>query len=73
MPLYNTIIEYDGIQHFKVFGWNTENLLQQNQYRDNVKNQYCIDHGISLYRISYLEYDNIEKRLEEILKEISNG
>ena len=73
LPLYNAIIEYDGIQHFKVFGWNTENLLRQNQYRDNVKNQYCIDHEISLYRISYLEYDNIDNRMEEILKELNNG
>lgn len=32
-----------------------------------------VDHGIVLYRIFYLEYDNIDNRMEEILRELNNG
>ena len=71
---YKVCIEYDGIQHD--IGWNyhdKQEPLEEIQYRDNIKTQYCIDHGIPLYRISYLEYDNIDNRMEDILKELQNG
>ena len=71
---YNACIEYDGIQHFQAAGgWATEAKVADIQYKDNIKNQYCIDNGIPLYRISYLEYNNIENRMEEILEELGNG
>lgn len=72
---YNACIEYDGIQHRK--GWNCngkqKESLEQIQYRDEIKTQYCVNHKIPLYRIFYLEYDNIDNRIEEILKELNNG
>lgn len=75
LPLYNICIEYDGIQH--TIGWNyngsKKESLEEIQKRDRLKDEYCEANGIPLYRISYLEYNNIETRLEEILKEISNG
>ena len=63
------LLEYDGELHFKP--WHIikkyKDRLVQVQYRDQIKNQYCQDNDILLYRISYKE--NIEQRLEEILKE----
>lgn len=68
LPDYNCCIEYDGEQHYSFgYGWNTEERFKDLKRRDRIKDQYCIDHKISLYRISYLEYDNIENRIEEIL------
>ena len=71
---YNACIEYDGIQHTKGWSYNgrQKESLEQIRYRDEIKTQYCIDHGISLYRISYLEYNNIDNRMGEILKELTN-
>ena len=73
---YNICIEYDGRQHFGIQNtWyeGHENEYYEQKERDAIKTQYCIDHEIVLYRISYLEYDNIDNRMEEILKELTNG
>ena len=48
------LLEYDGEQHFKpvkLFGGNK--AYQENIERDNIKNQYCKEHNIILYRLSY--------------------
>lgn len=72
LPRYNVCIEFDGEQHFYATGgYITKESVALTQKRDNIKTQYCIDHDIPLYRISYLEYDNIENRMEEILKELN--
>ena len=48
------IIEYDGIQHYKVNGgWNTANNLIKTQNRDKFKNQWCKDNNIPIIRIKY--------------------
>ena len=60
LPDYNCCIEYDGIQHFKQTNNNSSWVsLNDNQYRDNIKNQYCIDHNIKLIRIPYTDQDKI--------------
>lgn len=72
---YNCCIEYDGRQHFGIQNtWyeGHENEYYEQKERDAIKTQYCLDRGIALYRISYLEYDNIDSRMEEILKELTN-
>ena len=58
LPDYNCCIEYDGKQHFicDSSGWNTEKNFKKTQDRDNIKNQYCLDHHIKLIRISYKDY-----------------
>ena len=48
------LIEYDGEQHYlkksdKIFS----DTLENRQYKDNQKNQYCIQNNILLYRIPY--------------------
>lgn len=59
LPDYNACIEYDGEQHY--FGWSHDlNSLKINQYRDEIKNQYCAKHGIKLIRIPYWDYDKLD-------------
>ena len=54
MQDYNTIIEYDGIQHFKVNqGWNTEEKFLKTKAHDNYKTDWCGIHGYNLIRIPY--------------------
>lgn len=54
LPDFNTVIEYDGIQHFQgVEFWGGENSFETQQIRDKIKNQYCETHGIKMIRIPY--------------------
>lgn len=66
---YNLLIEYDGEQHYnssEYFGG--EEKLKSTQKNDEIKNEYCKNNGISLLRIPYWEFKNIETILEKELK-----
>lgn len=68
LPEYNTIIEYDGEQHFRpvdVFGGEEE--YKKVLERDNEKERLCIENDIRLVRLPYTEFDNIENILKEEL------
>lgn len=61
------LVEFDGRQHY--FGtdakWAESDSLETIQYRDNLKNKYCINKNIILKRIPYtdikeLTLENIE-------------
>ena len=68
LPEFNYCIEYDGIQHFdKNSGWKEP--IEDIQYRDNLKNQYCKEHNIPLIRIPYTQYDNLS--LEDLILKTS--
>lgn len=62
-------IEYDGEQHcqYGCFGNNLLDLMNI-QYRDKIKNNYAKENQWRLIRISYWDYDNIEKILKELFK-----
>ena len=62
LPDYNTCIEYDGEQHFynKESGWNNKKHLDDTQYRDNIKDNYCKQNNIKLIRIPYWDYSRID-------------
>jgi hypothetical protein len=67
------IIEYDGEGHFEPFRFSKDKSLMLKklmnvQTRDKIKNQYCIDNNISLIRIPYWEFKNIEYILENVLR-----
>lgn len=74
LPELNIWIEFDGRQHFepvnfknnkdKEGAYNNFNIIKQN---DLIKENYAIENGWMLIRISYLEYDNIENILDEYL------
>ena len=61
LPEYNLCIEYDGIQHFKVIGWNTQEKLNKTQEHDKIKDLYCKNNNIQLLRISY--QDNYKEKI----------
>ena len=71
LPDYNTLIEYDGEQHFKpieYFGGEEKyNILKNN---DEIKNKYCKTHKINLIRIPYTFSENEVKKI--ILSIIQN-
>jgi hypothetical protein len=71
LPKLNILIEYDGIQHFKVIEqWGGEEGLKKRQINDQIKNDYCEKNRIPLLRISYLEDVDIKlsNYLESYLK-----
>lgn len=73
LPQYQIAIEYDGEQHFKAIEpWGGEEQLINTQNRDEIKNQYCIDNNIKLFRIPYYDFDLINQILYEIFEEKSS-
>ena len=62
------LIEYDGEQHFEErFSFSNKkdkDSLLNIQKRDNIKNVFCENNNIALLRISYYEYDDVEKILD---------
>lgn len=63
----NIFIEYDGLQHFEpcTFGGISQEQAEENlrlcQLKDDIKNQYCKDKNLTLIRIPYWEFNNIEQ------------
>ena len=45
-----------------------EKQLQKTIKNDEIKNKYCKDNNITLIRIPYWDFDNIENILKEHLK-----
>jgi hypothetical protein len=67
LPEYNTCIEYDGEQHFeanKFFGLKSFELTK---LRDEIKNEWCKNNNITLIRIPYFDFENVENILEDKL------
>lgn len=66
VPKYNLLIEYDGEQHFVPLNhWKGDEGLKQIQKRDKIKNEFCKKEGINILRISYNDYNNIDKILND--------
>lgn len=65
---YNKIIEYDGIQHFKPIEYfGGEKAFKTQQKHDKIKDDFCKENGISLLRIPYYKYNNIEEELNNFI------
>ncbi|HFQ4897036.1 hypothetical protein [Streptococcus agalactiae] len=60
------LIEYDGIQHFRGWGNNKDDLLSI-QKRDEIKNNYCYINKIPLFRINYKSYNKLENKIKEAI------
>ena len=76
LPDYSLCIEYDGEQHFKeVEYFNGDGGLKYRRVRDNIKNKYCKDHGISLLRITYkvTDINAIRDLIKDKIKEIDDN
>ena len=69
IPNNNTIIEFDGKQHFLPSFTNKKEEsiknLELNKFRDSIKNNYCKENNIPLLRINYKDKRKIEKILDE--------
>ncbi len=64
----NLAIEYDGEQHFKsVKHWGGVKALLLSRKNDKIKDTFCKKHKVTLIRIPYWEFDNINKILKEKL------
>lgn len=63
LPDYNCCIEYDGEQHFKekeCFG-GKESFISL-QKRDKIKNDFCKEKNIKLFRIPYTDIDILNEK-----------
>lgn len=73
LPKENICIEYDGRQHYdnaSVKFFSEKESLEDRQYRDSIKNNYCKEKNIILIRIPYKDYNKLDK--EYILQKINN-
>ena len=62
LPKYNCCIEFDGEQHFEIVEhFNGLEGFVDRKIRDTIKNIYCQQNNIKLVRISYKDFNNIEK------------
>lgn len=68
-------IEYHGIQHYEPQNFGSSKLsklckdkkLEDTQYRDEIKRQWCKSMGIPLLEISYKDFNKIEEQVKEFL------
>lgn len=67
LPNFNLCIEFDGIQHFKENEFFGKRSFNDCQKHDFIKENFCKDNNIKLLRIGYLDFDNIEKILNDYL------
>lgn len=66
LPEQSTIIEFDGIQHYKDTDY-FRHSLEKVKSHDLIKEQYCKDNGINLIRIPYTKINHISSILDEQL------
>lgn len=71
LPISNTLIEYDGIQHFMAIGsWGGQEGLKVRQENDSLKDKFAIKNNIHLIRIPYLIRGN---SLVKLMNDIVSG
>ena len=68
LPKFKIAIEYDGLHHRVAVNGNEELINQK--HKDNVKDKYCIENNIKLYRIKSTDIVDIEKDLNAIFESI---
>ena len=60
IPCKNMIVEYDGEHHYKENKYFGDGNLEYMKENDKIKNDYCLDNNITLIRIPYFDFKNIE-------------
>ena len=70
IPSYNTLIEFNGLQHDKKIEWfGGQGRFEKQIEHDNRKKKYAKKHGYNLLVISYRDISNIEEILQNNLIE----
>lgn len=68
IPSLNIAIEYDGQQHYVPIGhFGGADRLETIRQHDTIKTNYCVDNNITLIRIPYWDFDNIDVVLTNII------
>ena len=68
IPKLNTVIEFDGIQHFEcVEHFGGAETLNVTRKRDSIKNEYINKSNMRMVRLNYKEIDMINDKLNEEL------
>jgi very-short-patch-repair endonuclease len=70
---FNLVIEFDGLQHFKVTNWtndNDKNSVLARMKKDISKEQFLLNNGISVVRIPYTAIENIPTYLDWLLSKL---
>lgn len=71
---YNSVIEYQGIQHYKSIEYMGGKTRYDKQLKnDNIKRNYCKEKRIKLFEIPYTEFDNIENVMNNILETLETA
>lgn len=80
IPMYNTLIEFQGKQHYEIVDFSGDvDVSQYNYFRqqehDQRKREYAESNGYNLLEIPYYDYDNIEEILDKTLSisEVGNS
>ena len=70
LPEYNTIIEYQGEQHYQnIHSWYDDEGFQQLLQRDEQKRIFCKDNQIKLVEIPYTDYKILdEEYIRRVIK-----
>ncbi len=77
LPDYNLLIEFDGKHHFTPVQFQgvtiekAQQLHDRIKLTDTVKEQFASENGIQLQRISYLEFDDIERIILDIITKVN--
>lgn len=72
LPDFNTLIQYDGKQHFgpQKFHKHCDDPVkrfQDLQVRDTIKTSFCLSNNTPLLRIPYTDFDNIQSIISSFL------
>ncbi len=70
LPEYNLLVEYNGSQHYSNTFKKPLHDFHKQLHHDWLKRKYAKDHNINLLVIPYLDFDNIEKILEDYLSSL---
>jgi len=67
MPKYNTMVEYDGLQHYEpLYG---EETFLRTQITDKLKEKYCKDYGYHIIRIDSRIFKTNKEAIQEYIIE----
>lgn len=66
------LLELDGKQHFEISQYaQTEDVLNINKKHDKMKDNYCLNKKIKLFRIPYWKFNDIYGEIDKILKQVN--